>query len=121
MQCPSFYNFNLVKKILEDSMQSKKVTKYDLVDGIRQETGYEKRIVQDIFESALEQLKESLMDGATIELRGFGTFELRLRKERKKARNPKTGDSLSVPPHYIVAFRSGQELKKAVWNLTVEE
>lgn len=113
--------FNFVKKILEDSMQSKKVTKYDLVDGIRQETGYEKRIVQDIFESALEQLKESLMDGATIELRGFGTFELRLRKERKKARNPKTGDSLSVPPHYIVAFRSGQELKKAVWNLTVEE
>lgn len=113
--------FKFRKKILEDSMQSKKVTKYDLVDGIRQETGYEKRIIQDIFESALEQLKESLMDGATIELRGFGTFELRLRKERKKARNPKTGDSLSVPPHYIVAFRSGQELKKAVWNLTVEE
>ncbi len=102
-------------------MQSKKVTKYDLVDGIRQETGYEKRIVQEVFESALEQLKFALKDGATIELRGFGTFELRLRKERKKARNPKTGDNLSVPPHYIVAFRSGQELKKAVWNLSVEE
>ena len=60
-------------------------------------------------------------DGSTIELRGFGTFELRLRKERKKARNPKTGDSLSVPPHYIVAFRSGQELKRAVWDLKIEE
>ena len=96
---------------------SKKVTKFDLVDGIRQRTGVEKKIVQEVFEASIGEIK----DGSTIELRGFGTFELRLRKERKKARNPKTGDSLSVSPHYIVAFRSGQELKRAVWDLKIEE
>lgn len=102
-------------------MQSKKVTKYDLIDAVRNETGYEKRAIQNVFESMLDQLKTSLKSGATIELRGFGTFELRLRKERKKARNPKTGEKLSVPPHFIVAFRSGQELKKAVWDLPVTD
>ncbi|AEE17326.1 histone family protein DNA-binding protein [Treponema brennaborense DSM 12168] len=98
-----------------------KVTKYDLIESVYQNTKCEKRVVQEVFESLLDQIKESLKSGATIELRGFGTFEPRLRKGRKKARNPKTGDHLSVPPHYIAAFRSGQELKNALWNLPVEE
>lgn len=102
-------------------MYSKKITKFDLVDMVRQETGVEKRIVQKVLASVLEQTKESLKEGSTIELRGFGTFELRLRKARSKARNPKTGDVLSVPPHYVVVFRSGQDLKKAVWDLPAEE
>ena len=50
-------------------------------------------------------------------MRGFGTFELRLRKGREKARNPKTGAPVSVEPHYVAAFRSGQELKNALWEL----
>ena len=50
-------------------MQSKKVTKYDLIDAIRNETGYEKRAIQNVFESMLDQLKTSLKSGAKIELR----------------------------------------------------
>ena len=117
------YLIKLLIKIsdIERKKMSKKVTKFDLVDGIRQRTGVEKKIVQEVFEASIGEIKTALKDGSTIELRGFGTFELRLRKERKKARNPKTGDSLSVPPHYIVAFRSGQELKRAVWDLKIEE
>lgn len=102
-------------------MYSKKITKYDLVDLVRQDTGVERRVVQKVFDSILEHTKDSLKKGSTIELRGFGTFELRLRKARNKARNPKTGDVLSVPPHYVVVFRSGQDLKKTVWDLPYEE
>ncbi len=102
-------------------MYSKKITKYDLVDLVRQDTGVERRVVQMVFDSILEHTKDSLKKGSTIELRGFGTFELRLRKARNKARNPKTGDVLSVPPHYVVVFRSGQDLKKTVWDLPYEE
>ena len=101
-------------------MAQKKVTKYDLVEAIYQDTKEcEKRLVQEVVEKLLEQLKKSLKDGSTIELRGFGTFEPRLRKGRAKARNPKTGEQLSVAPHYVAAFRSGQELKKALWELPV--
>ncbi len=104
-------------------MSQKKVTKYNLVESVYQKINIkcEKRVVQEVIENLLDQLKESLKDGATIELRGFGTFEPRLRKGRAKARNPKTGEQLSVAPHYVAAFRSGQELKKALWELPVEK
>ncbi len=101
-------------------MSSKKVTKYDLVESVYQNTKCEKRVVQDVIENLLDEIKTALEDGSTIELRGFGTFEPRLRKGRSKARNPKTGEQLSVAPHYVAAFRSGQELKKALWVLPVE-
>ena len=100
-------------------MSEKKVTKFDLVEAVYSDVNCEKKVVQSVLESLLEQIKESLKDGSTIELRGFGTFELRLRKGREKARNPKTGEHLSVSPHYVAAFRSGQELKKALWELPI--
>lgn len=103
-------------------MSDKKVTKYDLVESVYQKiTKCEKHVIQDVVELLLSELKDSLKDGATIELRGFGTFEPRLRKGRSKARNPKTGDPVSVAPHYVAAFRAGQELKKALWDLPVQE
>lgn len=103
-------------------MSSKKVTKYDLIEAVYQDNaGYEKKVIQDVLELLLQNIKGSLKDGSTIELRGFGTFEPRLRKGREKARNPKTGESLSVAPHYVAAFRAGQELKNALWELPVED
>ncbi len=102
-------------------MGAKKITKYDLVEAVYNDTKCEKHDVQRVVESLFNQLKDSLKDGNTIELRGFGTFEPRLRKGRSKARNPKTGELLSVAPHYVAAFRSGQELKEALWKLPVDE
>ncbi|MEE0352047.1 MAG: HU family DNA-binding protein, partial [Treponema sp.] len=61
-------------------MSAKKVTKYDLVESVYQKTQCEKKIVQDVVEQLLDELKNALKEGNTIELRGFGTFEPRLRK-----------------------------------------
>ncbi|MGN0730034.1 HU family DNA-binding protein [Treponema sp.] len=102
-------------------MSSKKVTKNDLLEAVYQNTKCEKFVVQSIVENLFDQMKICLKEGDTIELRGFGTFEPRLRKGRQNARNPKTGQQLSVAPHYVVAFRSGQELKRALWDLPVNE
>ena len=102
-------------------MSAKKVTKSDIVDRVHGATKIEKRVLQEAFEGIMEELKGALRSGATIELRGFGTFEPRLRKGREKARNPKTGAELSVEPHYVAAFRAGQELKKALLEIPVEK
>ena len=99
----------------------KKVTKFDLVEAVYANTSYDKKVVQTVIDTFLEEVKNSLKDSSTIELRGFGTFELRLRKGKESARNPKTGDKVSVAPHYVAAFRSGQELKNSLWNLPVEK
>lgn len=98
-------------------MSSKKVTKFDIVDNIYHSTNCERQDVQLIVDSFLLEIKKSLENGSTIELRGFGTFEPRLRKGRSTARNPKTGETLSVESHYVAAFRSGQSLKENLWNL----
>ena len=102
-------------------MTGKKITKYDLVSAVYSKTDCEKKVVQQVVDSLLGQLKEVLLDGSTIELRGFGTFELRLRKGRSKARNPKTGESVKVEPHYSVSFRPGKELKKSISEIPVSE
>lgn len=101
-------------------MESQKITKNNLVDSIYKSTNLEKQVIQEVVDNLLFQLKESLENGATIELRGFGTFEPRLRK-RESARNPKTGEILSLEPHYVAAFRPGQELKEKLWNLKIND
>lgn len=99
-------------------MSVKKVTKLDLVDAIYSQVSCERKDVQQVVELLIEQLKVSLISGATIELRGFGTLEPRLRKGRAVAHNPRTGEELSVAPHYVAAFRSGKDLKQKLWNLS---
>lgn len=99
---------------------SKKVTKIELVESIYKNTKCERHDIQIIVDQLLAEVKKSLENGATIELRGFGTFEPRLRKGRAIARNPKTGEKLSVKPHYIAAFRAGQSLKENLWNLQID-
>lgn len=99
----------------------RKVTKSDLIDAVHKHTSCGRRLVQDIVEQVIDELKASLISGATIEIRGFGTFEPRLRKGRELARNPRTGERLSVKPHYVAAFRSGRELKRELWNLQIME
>jgi len=102
-------------------MADSKITKGDLIDAVYKSTDVEKQVIQQVVDSFLLHSREALEVGATIELRGFGTFEARLRKGRAVARNPKTGEKLSVEPHYVAAFRAGQILKDKLWNLKKKE
>ena len=95
-------------------MSAKKVTKYDLVEAVYKDTNYERKMVQDVADRLLDEIKQSLGNGNTIELRGFGTFEPRLRKGRSRARNPKTGEVLDelkeVAPLEVTLSAKGYKL-----------
>jgi integration host factor subunit beta len=97
-------------------MVGKKVTKADIIDSIYEKTGTNRKEIRLLIDFFIDDIKEALVKGRIIELRGFGTFEIRVRKGRQKARNPKTGEMVSVTSHGIAAFRPGRELKQAVWN-----
>ncbi|MDR2898053.1 MAG: integration host factor subunit beta [Spirochaetaceae bacterium] len=99
-------------------MAVKKVTKNDIVEAIAADADVDQKDIKRVVDSFLEQVKKSLIENAVIELRGFGTFEVRIRKGRQKARNPRTGDIVSVASHGVALFRAGQDLKKAVWEIT---
>ncbi|MDR2758706.1 MAG: integration host factor subunit beta [Spirochaetaceae bacterium] len=98
-------------------MVEKKVTKVDIIDSIYEKTGMNRKEIRLLIDFFIDDIKEALVKRRIIELRGFGTFEIRVRKGRQKARNPKTGEMVSVTSHGIAAFRPGRELKQAVWNL----
>ncbi len=102
-------------------MSGSNVTKSDLVDAIYKSTDIEKEVIQTVVDSFLLQTRKVMEEGHTIELRGFGTFEARLRKGRSSARNPKTGEKITVQPHYVAAFRAGQILKEKLFNLPVKD
>ena len=105
-------------------MSNGKTTKTVLVENIvnrLENPAIEKADVLNIIDLLLDEVKKSLIDGKSIELRGFGTLELRLRKGKNAARNPKTGDIVTVAPHYVAAFRSGQELKHKLWILPIQD
>ena len=94
-----------------------KFTKADIVDAIYNKTGTSRKEIRDVVDLFLEEVKMALVSRKAIELRGFGTFEIRIRKGRQKARNPKTGETVSVNSHGIVTFRPGRDLKRDVWPL----
>ena len=54
-----------------------------------------------------------LATGNRIEIRGFGSFELRYRNP-KLARNPKTGVKVQVLGKYRAHFKAGKELRERV-------
>ncbi|MBN2810663.1 integration host factor subunit beta [Treponema zuelzerae] len=98
-------------------MNSGKQTKSELIENIYQKSGHELKDIRGIVDLFLEEIKSALENDQCVELRGFGTFEIRERKGRKKARNPKTGEIVSVEDHAVVAFRSGKDLKNTVWDI----
>lgn len=61
----------------------------------------------------VELLAQALSTGQRIEIRGFGSFNLRYRPSRT-GRNPRTGALVRIPGRYIPAFRAGKELRQRV-------
>jgi integration host factor subunit beta len=61
----------------------------------------------------LEQMSNALASGERIEIRGFGSFSLHYRPPRV-GRNPKTGESVTLPARYVPHFKPGKELRDRV-------
>lgn len=90
------------------------MTKSVLIEKIAEKVeGLSKKQVEVIVETVFESIKEALAKGGKVEIRGFGNFRLRNRNARK-ARNPKTGASVSVPPKKVPFFKVGKELREMV-------
>ncbi|AFG37994.1 HU family DNA-binding protein [Spirochaeta africana] len=98
-------------------MAPSKLTKAEIVETIAEQEGMHRREVQSIVDAFFHEVKGALLEDRVVEFRGFGTFEIRTRKGRDRARNPRTGELVSVENHGVVVFRPGKELKQAAWDL----
>lgn len=92
------------------------VTKADLVEKVAEETGLTRTDVAVVVDRFLEVVKKAVEAGHNIEIRGFGTFKIKVRKSRK-ARNPRTGEVVPVPDRKVPVFKPSNEFKNLITKL----
>ncbi|MDI6703649.1 MAG: HU family DNA-binding protein [bacterium] len=91
------------------------MTKRDLVVGVATEMGLTQSVVKRVIESTLQEIVDSLCRGEKVELRDFGVFKVKKRKERI-ARNPKTGEEVPIKARRVAYFKPGKLLKDKIEN-----
>lgn len=89
------------------------MTKADLVKEIADKTGLPKKDIGETVDELVTSIKNALVQGMHIEIRGFGTFKVKDRKSRT-ARNPRTGDPVPLPSRRVPVFKVSKELKERV-------
>jgi len=91
------------------------MTKQELVREIAKKTGVDQPTVLAVVEATMTTIKESLISGENVYLRGFGTFDLKHRAE-KPARNISKNTTVVIPAHDQPHFKPCPEFKDAVAN-----
>lgn len=96
------------------------VTKKEIVKAISDEIGLTQLKTKEVVQKTFEAIIEALAEGGRIELRNFGVFEVK-RRAARKARNPRTGERVSVPGKYVVTFKPGKEMEQRVSGIPPEQ
>ena len=80
------------------------MTKAEIVNEVAKATGIEKIAVQNVIESFMESVKDSLANDNNVYLRGFGSFIVK-KRAKKTARNISKNTTLIIPEHNIPSFK----------------
>ncbi len=89
------------------------MTKSDLVDSVSAKLNLPRGKAELIINGVFDCMERALRGGDRIEIRGFGSFEIRHYKAYE-GRNPRTGDPVGVQPKRLPFFKVGKELKERV-------
>ncbi len=87
--------------------------KTDIVDAVMENAGLNRTDANAAVKAVLGFIQDSLEDGDSVQITGFGTFSVKERPERK-CRNPQTGDEMTIPAKNVVRFKPGKLLSDAV-------
>ena len=89
------------------------MTKADIVNEISEKTGIEKIAVQASVEAFMKSVRNSMVSGENVYLRGFGSFIVKRRAE-KTGRNISKNTTIIIPAHYIPAFKPAKTFAEKV-------
>ncbi len=89
------------------------MTKAEIVNEVAKATGLEKVAVQSVVEASMECIKNSIIAGEPVYLRGFGSFIIKHRAQ-KAARNITKKTTMTIPAHDIPAFKPAKTFVASV-------
>ena len=90
------------------------MTKSGLIEAVAERTPHiSKKDTEIVVNTIFDAMTEALKQGERIEIRGFGSFQVKVR-EAREGRNPKTGEEVQIPAKRTPFFKVGKELKEMV-------
>ncbi|MCF8169269.1 MAG: integration host factor subunit beta [Rhodoferax sp.] len=90
----------------------------DLIEEIAAKFGQlTRRDVELVMDAILSAMSDALARGTHIEIRGFASFTVNQQAARR-SRNPRTGESVDVPPRRAIRFKPGKDLRENVNKLS---
>ena len=89
------------------------MNKTDLIEVIAESIDISKVAAGRALDAVLGAITDSLSDGKSVALVGFGTFAVSKREERT-GRNPQTGATITIPAAQVPRFKAGKNLKDKV-------
>ncbi|GIV96340.1 MAG: transcriptional regulator [Herpetosiphonaceae bacterium] len=87
--------------------------KTELTKKVAEKAGVSQRDAAKVIEAMQETIEEALRNGEKVVLTGFGTFEMRQRRERQGI-NPKTREPMTIAATRTPGFSASSALKRAV-------
>jgi nucleoid DNA-binding protein len=90
-------------------LNSKRMTKQQLIEKVAAKTELKKSEVEVAVDSVLAMIAEALQANERVDLRGFGSFVVKERKERQ-GRNPRTGEAIIIAAKRGASFKPSKEL-----------
>ena len=90
------------------------ITKRDLAQTVAESSGTTRLLALDMVDSLFTAMRQQLIEGNRIEIRGFGVLETKPTKPKPAARNPRTGEIVYVPARRKTHFKPGKDLKNAL-------
>jgi len=85
----------------------------DIINALADHADFDKKTAKAAVEGVLDVITATLQNGEKVQLTGFGTFEVRERKERSGVR-PGTTERITIPASKYPAFKPGKVLKDSV-------
>jgi len=89
------------------------INKASLVDKVHEVVGGTKVQAEQVVETMINTIVDTLKSGDEVSIAGLGIFSAKMRAART-ARNPRTGQPISVPAMRVPKFRAAKALKEAV-------
>lgn len=98
-------------------MRSVRITaplnKTRLIEHVATEAGVERHQAATVVTALFDVITQAAASGHNVTVTNFGTFVSR-QVRRRKARNPQTGEQVTVPAHQVVRFRPSARLVESV-------
>ncbi|WP_424684776.1 HU family DNA-binding protein [Enterococcus sp.] len=89
------------------------MNKAELISAVAEKSGLTKKDATAVLVAIIDTVETTLKNGDSVQIMGFGTFEVRERAARK-GRNPQTGEEIQIKASKTPAFKPGKQLKDAV-------